>query len=389
MNPLKTFEHHLLSAYTRILNLLPLKKMIVFESQSDMDDNPRAVFDYMLEQGLDTRYKLVWIVKDVKSCACKYPGGRIMFLNRADASVGNQLKLQYALSRAHWFVFSHPWWYHKRRKAQIVINVDHGIGIKGATANPETHKSFDVAIAPTALASEWSCGFWQMPASKIVMLGPPRNDQLFVRDPAELLSKIIPFEKAEKTLICLPTYRQSVNQTDSGRLDPYCLSVIETENDLHRLNDLLKECGIQLIIKPHPLQVTQELIQINLSNIHYIDNSLLMENDIQLHSLLGCCDAMLTDFSSIYFDYLLLDRPIGFLIKDNGDYDRGFLVERPLDYMPGDKIETFDDLAKFLHGMSLGTDPYQSEREKLNRLFNGEFSNGKNCEAFVEWLSKL
>ena len=389
MNPLKRIKHLILSCYIGVLNQLPLKKMIVFESQSDMDDNPRAVFDYMLEQGLDAEYKLVWIVQDMESCAEKYRGRNILFVNRADSSPANQLKLQDALSRAHWFVFSHPWWYHKRRDEQVVINVDHGIGIKGATANPDTHKSFDVAIAPTALASEWSCGFWQMPASKIVMLGPPRNDGLFVPDPAGVLSKFIPCKTGEKTLICLPTYRQSENQTDSGKLDPYCLSVIKTENDLERLNDLLKKYRIRLIVKPHPLQLTKELVQINLSNIHYINNAVLTENEIQLHNLLGCCDAMLTDFSSIYFDYLLLDRPIGFLTKDNGGYDRGFLVERPQDYMPGEKIETFEELASFLYHLSKGTDLYRSERKKLNRLFNGEYPNRKNCEAFVEWLRKL
>ena len=38
----------------------PLQEKIVFECQSDMDDNPRAIYEYMIAQGLNKSYKIVW-----------------------------------------------------------------------------------------------------------------------------------------------------------------------------------------------------------------------------------------------------------------------------------------------------------------------------------------
>ena len=373
----------------KVLNRLPLRQIIVFESQNDMDDNPRAVFDYMLEKGLDRDYLLVWIVKDVNRYREAFPAKNVQFVDRSDASFSNQLRLQYILSCARWFVFSHPWWYHKRRKEQIVINTGHGIGLKGATDNPDIQESFDFAIAPSPLSAEWTCKFWRMPEKKIVFLGAPRNDELFVRDKAAILKRMLPIQEGEKTVICLPTYRQSRNQVDCRSVDRFCLSAVQTETDLRQLDQLLDELRIHLLVKPHPLQLTEKLKQISLSHIHYINDSVLLERDIRLYSLIGCCDAMLTDYSSAYFGYLLLNRPIGFLTRDHELYQRGFIIENPLDYMPGDRIDSFEDLVSFLRDLAAGKDAYDVQRQQLNEVYNGAFSDDTNCEAFVEWLCKL
>ena len=53
--------------------------------------------------------------------------------------------------------------------------------------------------------------------------------------------------------------------------------------------------------------------------------------------MLGSSDALITDYSSVYFDYLLLDKPIGFTVDDMELYikDRGFIFNNPEEYMPG------------------------------------------------------
>ena len=49
------------------------KKIIIFQSASDFCDNARALFDYMIKQDLNKKYKMVWFVKD-DSTIEKYKG---------------------------------------------------------------------------------------------------------------------------------------------------------------------------------------------------------------------------------------------------------------------------------------------------------------------------
>ena len=52
----------------RLVEKCPLRNTIVFECESDMDDNPRAFYEYLIEEGYNKKYRLVWIVKDVAFC---------------------------------------------------------------------------------------------------------------------------------------------------------------------------------------------------------------------------------------------------------------------------------------------------------------------------------
>ena len=93
----------------------------------------------------------------------------------------------------------------------------------------------------------------------------------------------------------------------------------------------------------------------------------------------------LTDYSSIYFDYLLLDRPIAFLIDDIAQYqqNRGFTVENALDLMPGEKIRTVSELNGFLDRLAKGEDRFQEDRQRVNRRVN-RWQDGESAKRFLE-----
>ena len=102
-------------------------------------------------------------------------------------------------------------------------------------------------------------------------------------------------------------------------------------------------------------------------------NEDLFKKGIKLYELLGNTDALLTDYSSVYFDYLLTDKPIGFTIDDFELYGKnrgGYAIDNPLEMMPGMKINTFDDLVQFLTCVSEGKDNYVAVRHQVNNLCN-------------------
>ena len=91
-----------------------------------------------------------------------------------------------------------------------------------------------------------------------------------------------------------------------------------------------------------------------------------------LYSLLGRADALITDYSSVYFDYLLLDRPIGFAVGDMKDYEgeRGFTVDNPYEYMPGEKFSDGEGMLEFVRSVFSGIDLYGAKRREMNDIFN-------------------
>jgi CDP-glycerol glycerophosphotransferase (TagB/SpsB family) len=96
-------------------------------------------------------------------------------------------------------------------------------------------------------------------------------------------------------------------------------------------------------------------------------------------------DAMISDYSSIVYDYMLLDRPIAWALDDMEEYQLPFLMENPLEYMPGEKLYCFADLLRFLEQVKRGEDPYRLERAVVAESCNAPME-GKGCEHIAEFL---
>jgi len=109
-----------------------------------------------------------------------------------------------------------------------------------------------------------------------------------------------------------------------------------------------------------------------MSHIRLITNEDLSHMSIELYELLGKTDALISDYSSVYIDYLLTNQPIGFTVDDLKDYSSnlGFSVENPIDYMPGEKITTVLELQNFIYNLNTGNDTWKEERERIKNLFH-------------------
>ena len=86
-----------------------------------------------------------------------------------------------------------------------------------------------------------------------------------------------------------------------------------------------------------------------------------------MYKFVALTDALLSDYSSIAIDYLIVDRPIAYTLDDFEEYrkTRGFLVEDPRVYMPGYHLYVFDDLKRFILDLFEGKDLYKEQREQM------------------------
>lgn len=365
---------------------LPLKDYIVFECESDMEDNPRAIYDYLINNKFNKKYHIIWIVNDVEFCRKNYCNHNVAFINRHDNTNINRIRLNYYLYRAKLFIFSHPYWFYKNKEKQFVLNTWHGFGMKSFLTNNSTDisKTFDMAIVPSQLCKDLFSEKW--PSEKLKVMEYPRQDYLLSGDKEELLQKITGENvKYRKIIMCMPTFRQTKDWIDSEKNDEYALGVINSIDELYSLNSFLAENNTLMIVKLHPLQNADLLKTDSLSNIIYISNEELFRKKIILYELLGCCDALLTDVSSVYNDFLLLDRPIGFFMDNFINYHRGYIVDNPIDYMPGSYIYNSQDLFDFIVNAVNERDTLSDDRNRIYDLMHCSRDN-KNRQRLVEWL---
>lgn len=147
--------------------------------------------------------------------------------------------------------------------------------------------------------------------------------------------------------------------------------------------------NVFIIIKPHPEQDVNYLKKINLSNLLFIDDNFLLYYNIDNYDVLNSVDALLTDYSSVYYDYLLKNKPIGLCWDDFDDYSKreGFLLDPNFIMAGGEKIYDKDDLKSFIKRISCEEDVLQDKRNEICDLVH-KYKDGKSARRTVEFIIK-
>ena len=85
-------------------------------------------------------------------------------------------------------------------------------------------------------------------------------------------------------------------------------------------------------------------------------------------------------------DYLLLDRPLAYILTDFEQYQakRGFVFDNPLAYMPGEILYGLNDLTRFLSHVATGEDLYREERHRLLPIMHNRCEG--YCQRLLEYL---
>ncbi len=108
---------------------------------------------------------------------------------------------------------------------------------------------------------------------------------------------------------------------------------------------------------------------------------MLQDNLLDLYDILGATDILVTDYSSIYFDFLLLDKPIVFIPTDLQEYEksRGFLFDPYNFWAPGPKPLIFTDFLAELTKYIKDENYYKKERTIVNDIVN-KYQDSKSSE---------
>jgi len=357
----------------------PLEDIVMMESTNDLDGNSGALYEYLKAAG--SKHRFVWIVKEEESKKLLKDKNDIALCPRSSVEDLKQYIYYRAVSR--WQIWdNHP--IRKVRQEQTNVFLQHfGMGYKQIAKIFNSPEYVDYALNTNENVYEYEKhALLYAPGTKMIFGELPRNDVLFSKGWREL-EKITP-QNYDKTVMWAPTLRDSklYNRVDSDLEYPFGISVIYTEDEMDRLNHFLEERNMLLLIKIHPRQKCN-YTDGKYSNILYLNGETVKK--VHAYKLLTQMDAMISDYSSIVFDYMLLDRPIAWALEDMEHYQIQFLMDNPLEFMPGEKIYCFRDLLVFLEHVNNGEDLFREERRAVAGKYNAPME-GKGCENIVNVL---
>ncbi|MBC8197415.1 MAG: CDP-glycerol glycerophosphotransferase family protein [Candidatus Marinimicrobia bacterium] len=201
---------------------------------------------------------------------------------------------------------------------------------------------------------------------QILLTGFPRNDSLFdMNQSAPLLTEL---NNSKLTnVIYMPTHRKE----GKGKIS-------ELFNcDLNELNNSFKSLNSKLFIKLHYFHLKKHTFK-NLSHIYFITDKDI-EQDI--YTVLNKFDILITDFSSVHFDFLLTKNPIIFAPFDKEKYlrnDREFYYNYD-EVTPGPQAKNWEEILVYIEKFIQNPKLYEEERLNVMNRFN-QYIDSQNCQ---------
>lgn len=365
-----------------LFRFLPVKSnYIVLESEGDYTDNIKVFYDYLLSKNINKEYKLIWFVHEPSSYQ---KIENVYFISRFNKIFN--FRAMYYSARAKYFIFSHPYWLKNWKSNQIVIYTTHSVAQLKGKGSTLTYKLVDYILCCSEYCQDQTAYVLNVNRDIVIPIGMPRIDLMYQKK--NCIPLLIDKYENQKIILCMETFKQTSGWKDSSVVNKYGINIIESKEELINVNQYLKEHNEILIVKLHHLQDTSYFENMILSNIYYIFDSQLKSHNLQTNDLLVNADILLTDYSSVFYEFLLTDRQIGFLLGDFEDYSRGFLMDDPLSEMPGEKITSVQELFDFFDDFENGIDRYKEDRQRIKeKVFR--YDDNQNCERLYNWLINL
>ena len=368
-----------------LVSLLPKKKdLIIFESflGKQYSDSPRAIYEYLMAHNKD--FDMIWSVN--KHSVKKFKQYGVPHLRR--------LSFRWFLTvpRASYWVSNSrfPSWMRKG-KGTTYLQTWHGTPLKklGIDINEvkmyqintkqyrqsfiQEAEKWDYLISPNSYSTEIfkrAFGF----NGEMIESGYPRNDQLFIRNKPEVIRELkqkmdIPSDK--KVILYAPTWRDNQHLPTGGYR-------LELELDLERMQ---AELGDKYVVLLRLHYLISERIDIS----KYEGFAYNMSNYDDIGDLYLISDMLITDYSSVFFDYAILNRPILFYVYDIEDYRediRGFYFELENE-APGPLLLSTDAVIETIFEIDKGVYKVDEKYARFQSRFT-KWEDGKATSRVVK-----
>jgi CDP-glycerol glycerophosphotransferase (TagB/SpsB family) len=349
-----------LRSFSKLLDMLKFKRTLnVFIGEGHIDANVKHLYLYYYKQGLksiiltDNKEQLA-ILKEYNLPSCRLHS----WISHFYIAIAKNIFLDHIVY--NYLEYLSP--------NQKTVQLWHGVGLK--KINDMSNIKYDYFIS----TSDWTneTNFKNVfKAKEFLALGYPRLDIFFKEeDTLDLIfcdMQIYNLVKNSnhKKILYMPTYREN----EKYNTPPL---------DFELLNEQMKEMDAYFIVKFHPF--------VKLKIAKQLSNIIFYETQGDIYPILKYVDILVSDYSSVIYDFLLLDRPI---ISFNYDYDdytshrNGFLFDY-FEYSPCKFVTTQSKLVIAIKK----EDIIEEKRKKITKLFF-DTNIQNNSTRISKWIASL
>lgn len=379
-NAIKGFTRLKRYIYNKFFLRFPLKEnYIIFESflGKNYSDSPRNIYEYIIENNLD--YQCIWVFNDKNR---KIPGNA-------------KIVKRFSLAYYYYFAVSKYWINNMRqplhlvkREGNVFLETWHGTPLKKLvfdmkdvySANPRYKRDFymqsrawDYLLSPNKYSSEIFRSAFKFD-NEMLEYGYPRNDILYSPQKDEIVARVkksIGIPEDKKVVLYAPTWR------DDDFYEPGKYK-FQLQLDLHKMKEILGDEYV-VVLRMHYFIADD----INVEGLDGFAFNLSKYDDIAELYLIS--DILITDYSSVFFDYANLKRPILFFTYDLDKYRdqlRGFYLDFENEG-PGPLLRTSDAVIEAIANIDEVTKEYVGRYDAFYERFCS-WHDGKSTEKVVK-----
>lgn len=375
--------------YTKYYNSLKVEEDTIFYESRDgksISDSPFAIFQALLTNDKYKHFKHIWSVSNPNELSqvieeySNYPN--VQFVKRNSKEYLKYLaSSKYLINNSTFQPFFTP------KDEQVYINTWHGTPLKkmgydipgnpsGARNVVRNFLSSDYLLSPNAHTTDMYLKSFKLDglySGKIIEDGYPRIDLTFHTDKAQYIAKLknygLKISEEKKIVVYAPTWKGTGNTVRND--------IRQVVTDMRYLRKKIgKEYNV--FVKVHPFVYRYAKNDKSLAG-------LLIPDFVDTNQLLSVVDILITDYSSIFFDFLVTDRPILFYMWDKETY----LTERETyfsnDELPGAVLTKVSEVAETILNIDTENEKYRGNYERYKQLFTN-YDDGQVTKRFIEYL---
>ncbi len=373
---------------------LPIdEKAVFFDAFSGLGilDSPRAIFKKMLEREDFKDYTYIWAVNKTKIAKhnlqefAKLPN--VKFVQRFSKKYAEYLtSSKYVISNS-----SVPMYYAKRPE-QVYLNTWHGVPLKvmgyerlGQRVNSTENVVRNFFNASHVVAANHFTAermfkkaymFNGAYNGKLLDTPLPRTDATQKISREESLKKLakIGIKTDKKIIVYAPTWKGKLYNSVN-------IDLTELKEAVRTLNACINNDEYQVYLRVHYFIYRAISMDSELSKI-------CIPFTIDTNELLPAIDILISDYSSIFFDFLSTKKPILFYVPDLDDYSENRGLYIPLNELPGPVSEKLEDIADYINNIDQVKVDYA---DKYSKMFDwcSSKEDGKVCDKIIDELFGL
>jgi CDP-glycerol glycerophosphotransferase len=352
--------------YARFFNKLKIQNnVILYETfhGKAMTDSPYAIFKKLINDPNYRDYKHVWALdshENVYASAYKDQKNVEFVRVHSDQYIRYLTSAKYLINNTTFPT------YFQKKEGQVYVNTWHGTPLKtlgkDMLGGIGQHKNIqrnllhsDYILNPNQYTADVLVNSHDLEGvynGKIVVEGYPRIDLTLHANKEEMkkmLSNIVQVDFNKKIILYAPTWRGEVHSVSD--------TVEEINTVIHQLVDKLPS-EYQLLLKVHTLTYNRIKENDKLKNI-------CIPDWVDTNELLSVVDILITDYSSLFFDFLVTKKPIIFYMYDRVLYEEERGLYLNLDLLPGPICTNTNDVLNMITNLKSLSEDYQDRYQAM------------------------